>query len=470
MDTYEVKFTNRIGERVRRYGVSMVDTFTKAAWHVRVATKDQVAQAVINTLKEIEREGGGQIRRIFSDGGSEFVNQTLKSYLAREGIKLRVSPANTQALNGVAERFIRTCKDRARCMLHHAGKGTDWLWHHAMSHAVWLWNRSRVSTANEKTPYEAATGKTPSLREKHVGVWGCDCFVHQRKKQRIGTMAAKSEPGIYIGHDQEHNAPAVILLRTGKVVFTKDVRFINDRFAHLRAFQAGEEEVEAVLDGDEPLLHSEEYPDEEMPAQGVVVQPSEQKEQEEADEDDDSADKVTVADEEPEKDAKEWVVDKIIKCKNNRAGDPMYRVRWERYGPEEDTWESADTVKDLEALDTFLARRQDSAPLRRGRSAGLSGDALDSTGSDLASDGERVEMAMLGQCQARRGLGNTGEWIEEEPLRRAIVAVASTSGSISDRTPNTLAEAMSGPDAEKWQAARQKEYDSCIALTAFQKS
>jgi hypothetical protein len=76
-------------------------------------------------------------------------------------------------------------------------------------------------------------------------------------------------------------------------------------------------------------------------------------------------------------------------------------------------------------------------------------------------------MAMLAKARLR-GLGNTGEWIEEEPLRRAIVAVASTSGSISDRTPNTLAEAMSGPDAEKWQAARQKEYDSCIALKVWE--
>jgi hypothetical protein len=38
------------------------------------------------------------------------------------------------------------------------------------------------------------------------------------------------------------------------------------------------------------------------------------------------------------------------------------------------------------------------------------------------------------------------------------------SGSVSDRTPKTLAEAMSSSDAELWKAARQKEYDSCVAL------
>ena len=73
-------------------------------------------------------------------------------------------------------------------------------------------------------------------------------------------MAAKSEPGIYLGQDRVHNAPAVMLLRTGKRVITKDVRFINDRFAHLRAYSDSQEEVDAVLDGDIGLGVSEQSP------------------------------------------------------------------------------------------------------------------------------------------------------------------------------------------------------------------
>jgi histone deacetylase 1/2 len=106
----------------------MMDWFTNEGWHARVLTKDLVAQAVINQLKEIERQVSGKIKRLYSDGGSEFINQTLKAYLAREGIVVRISPPHTQQLNGLAERSIRTFKDLGRAMLHHVGgKVADWL-------------------------------------------------------------------------------------------------------------------------------------------------------------------------------------------------------------------------------------------------------------------------------------------------------------------------------------------------------
>ena len=397
MDTYEVKFTDKEGGHHRQYGVSMVDTYTGSGWHSRVQTKDLVAQKVIATLREIEREGDGRIRLIFSDGGSEFINHTVRAHLEREGIKLRISPPHTQELNGVAERSIRTLKGTARTLLKHAGKGTDWLWHYAMSHAVWTSNRTRVSSANGMTPYERASGKIPSFRERHIGVWGCDCYVHQRKEQRKGTMAAKSEPGIYLGHDREHNVPVVLLLRTGKKVISKDVRFLNDRFTHMRAFNGDQEDIDAVLDGEMEPMSMEPSPDDEtesMPAQGENVQPSE------SEDDNDSADEATLAESEAEEE-EEHKIDKIIDRKLSRNGTPTYRVRWEGYGAEDDTWEPEETVRDCTALDDYEREHPQppaaAAPRRSPRFTG-SENQPDPTGSALESDDgsatSRVEMAM----------------------------------------------------------------------------
>jgi hypothetical protein len=69
---------------------------------------------------------------------------------------------------------------------------------------------------------------------------------------------------------------------------------------------------------------------------------------------------------------------------------------------------------------------------------------------------------------AIRGLVEWDEWTSEEPFQRAFAAVAEESGSVSERTPSTLAEAMNSPDADKWRAARQKEYDSCIKLGVWE--
>ena len=479
MDTYEVKFTDKEGGHHRHYGVSMIDAFTGAGWHSRVLSKDLVAQKVIATLREIEREGAGRIRIIFSDGGSEFVNHTVKAHLEREGITLRVSPPHTQQLNGVAERSIRTFKDTARTLLKHAGKGTDWLWNYAMSHAVWAANRTRVNIANGMTPYERASGRVPSFRERHVGVWGCDCFVHQRKEQRKGTMAAKSEPGIYLGHDREHNAPAVLILRTGKKVVSKDVRFVNDRFTHMRAFNGTQDEVDAVLDGEmepPPLeLRPDDAETESMQAQGENVQPSESEDDDDS-ADDDSADEATLAESEADEEPREYKIDKIVARKFSRAGIPTYRVRWEGYGPEDDTWEPEKTVADCAALDAFEVEHPSvpaPAAVRRSPRFVESDHQPDSTGSDLESDGgsgtepasNRVEMAMC-----LRQLSVTGDWIEEGTLQRAFAATAKSSRSdpVSARTPKNLGEAMSSADSSKWQAARRKEYDSCVQLGVWE--
>jgi len=258
MDTYVMKFPDKNGEERVQYGISMMDMFSRRAWHSRVLTKDQVAGEVIKTLRQIATQFGKPVKRVYSDGGSEFVNQTLKAYLVREGITIRISPPHTQQLNGAAERSIRTFKDAARTLIHHA-RAPYWLWHEAVNHAVWIWNRTRVSAATGKTPYELMMNRLPNLRERTIGVWGCDCFVHQRKELRAGAMAAKSEPGIYLGHSEERNTSLVLMLRSGKLLATRDVRFLNGRFSHMQAYRKGQEEMDAIVDGSSDSLEPMEY-------------------------------------------------------------------------------------------------------------------------------------------------------------------------------------------------------------------
>ena len=321
MDTYPVSYTGEDGQRRVEHGVAMKDAFSKEAWFARVRTKDQVASVVIDTLKVIERSTGGKVRRLCIDGGTEFVNQTLERYLVGQGILPRVSPPSTQALNGVAESSVRTLKDGARTLLAHAARAPARLWHHAAAHTVWVWNRSRVSRANKMTPYEASSKRLPSLRARHVGVWGCDCFVHQRKELRAGAMAAKSEPGIYLGHDERHNCGIVLLLRTGKKVVSKDLRFFNDRFTHMRAYKEGREAMEAAADGALESDDSPDYDEDKMPALGGLEQPSADRPLSEAEESEEEADGAK----------EEYEVEEILSAQVRRGVVAKYQVKWVGY-------------------------------------------------------------------------------------------------------------------------------------------
>ena len=68
-------------------------------------------------------------------------------------------------------------------------------------------------------------------------------------------------------------------------------------------------------------------------------------------------------------DKDEFLVEGIIEHRGSgKSGDPLeFRIRWEGYGPEEDTWLPYREVKDLEALDEYESRVPDVLRYVRGK-------------------------------------------------------------------------------------------------------
>ncbi|GKG32526.1 putative ribonuclease H-like domain-containing protein, partial [Tanacetum coccineum] len=60
------------------------------------------------------------VRRIRTDDGTEFVNQTLREYYEKVGISHETSVARSPQQNGVVERRNRTLIEAARTMLIYA--------------------------------------------------------------------------------------------------------------------------------------------------------------------------------------------------------------------------------------------------------------------------------------------------------------------------------------------------------------
>ncbi|GJW34179.1 retrovirus-related pol polyprotein from transposon TNT 1-94 [Tanacetum coccineum] len=75
---------------------------------------DEVPEFVIKFLKMIQVRLNATVRNIRTDNGTEFVNQTLRSYYEEVGILHQISVARTLQQNGVVERRNRTLVEAAR--------------------------------------------------------------------------------------------------------------------------------------------------------------------------------------------------------------------------------------------------------------------------------------------------------------------------------------------------------------------
>nr|GEW22868.1 putative ribonuclease H-like domain-containing protein [Tanacetum cinerariifolium] len=96
------------------------------------------------------------------DNGTEFVNQTLRSYYESVGISHETSVARSPQQNGVIERQNRTLVEVARTMLIYA-KALLFLWAEAVATACYTKNRSIILRHHGKTPYELLHDRKPDI-------------------------------------------------------------------------------------------------------------------------------------------------------------------------------------------------------------------------------------------------------------------------------------------------------------------
>ena len=116
MDTFHVGLTSD-GRPMTEYGLVVTDPHSEYRWFACLKSKDEGAARVVEIVRNANTQRNIKVKRLYADGGTEFINHTLKTFCSDNGIELHHPPARTQQLNGVAERSVRTSKDTARTML-----------------------------------------------------------------------------------------------------------------------------------------------------------------------------------------------------------------------------------------------------------------------------------------------------------------------------------------------------------------
>lgn len=163
----------------------------------------------------------GSIKRIRSDHGGEFQNETMKVFCEDHGIAHQFSAPRTPQQNGVVERKNRTLQEMARAMIH-GNQMSQKFWAEALNTACYIINRVYVRKGTIKTPYELWKGKTPNLSYFHV--FGCQCYI-LNDKDYLGKFDSKSDEGIFLGYSGSSSAFRIYNKRTRSVVESVNVVF-----------------------------------------------------------------------------------------------------------------------------------------------------------------------------------------------------------------------------------------------------
>nr|GEZ00579.1 retrovirus-related Pol polyprotein from transposon TNT 1-94 [Tanacetum cinerariifolium] len=98
----------------KKYILFIVDDYSQFTWVKCLRSKDEAPDFIIKFLKMIQVRLKVPVRRIRTDNGTEFVNQTLREYYEQVGISHETYVSRSSQQNGVVKRRNRTLIEAAR--------------------------------------------------------------------------------------------------------------------------------------------------------------------------------------------------------------------------------------------------------------------------------------------------------------------------------------------------------------------
>ena len=143
-------------EKIYRYGLLLVDIFSKFCKVVPIETK--TIPEFIQALKTGINDMGGKPETIYCDGEGAIGSNEMKAFLADENIRL----IQTRRHAAVAERHIRTIKDLLFKRMEHLKTDID-DWHTILPPVLLQYNTRMIHSSMEMTPADAKLPRNESL-------------------------------------------------------------------------------------------------------------------------------------------------------------------------------------------------------------------------------------------------------------------------------------------------------------------
>ena len=233
-----------------------IDAATKFSIVTLLPNKGQAADAAKQAILWFEQLSGKYVKCIRTDCGKEFLQEQMKEWLSNKGINHETTAGYEPQQNGQAERLNRTLMEGTRALLEDTKLPTT-LWGEAMRTINYVRNLKpcNINGKQSKCPFELLTGKQPDYQR--LKRWGCKALVHVPQDRRVGKLAPRAEPAVFIGYS---NSTTYRFLVKKRVVTSRTAVFFEDQIGELdQDFQSGT--LPQLLMEPNPLTHMEESVD-----------------------------------------------------------------------------------------------------------------------------------------------------------------------------------------------------------------
>lgn len=181
-----------------RYFLLLKDDYSHMRFVYFIKKKSEVTSKMKSFVEMVCNQTEHSIKAFRSDGGTEFVNAELSSYLDSKGIKHETTVAYTPEQNGSIERENRTIVEAARTMLH-AMNMPLYLWAECVNTSVFVLNRTGTSTVLNKSPCDLWYNKQMDF--DYFKVFGSVVYVHIPKQKRQ-KFDKKAEKCLFVGYSE----------------------------------------------------------------------------------------------------------------------------------------------------------------------------------------------------------------------------------------------------------------------------
>eukprot|EP00253_Pinus_taeda_P006482 PITA_06482 len=173
----------------------------------------------------VEKESSCNIMTLRTDNGGEFCSSAFSNFCDTHGIKRQFTTPYTPQQNSVVERRNHTVVEMARSILQHKNVPNKFC-AEAVFTAVYLLNRSPTQVVKGKTLEEVWSGRKPKI--SHLKVFGSIAYVWIPAAKR-SKLDSKSQKLMMTGYNDHHKAYRLIDIATGRLSFSRDVVFDEDR-------------------------------------------------------------------------------------------------------------------------------------------------------------------------------------------------------------------------------------------------